>query len=106
MAIAWMEIQMPKKITYTEEETSPRGAAGYRLTFKFKKRGNRAHQGEASGTVPAACDTAGYKLRGGAWGRYWVQRLQNQTFPISGGREVHEMQWAASHSRRPRRPPV
>ena len=43
MAIAWMEIQMPKKITYTEEETSPRGAAGYRLTFKFKKRGNRAH---------------------------------------------------------------
>ena len=43
MAIAWMEIQMPKKITYTEEEASPRGAAGYRLTFKFKKRGNRAH---------------------------------------------------------------
>ena len=37
MTIAWVEIQMPRKITYTEEETSPRGAAGCRLTFEFKK---------------------------------------------------------------------
>ena len=37
MAIAWVGIQMPHKITYTEEETSPRGAAGYRLTFEFKR---------------------------------------------------------------------
>ena len=28
---------MPHKITYTEEETTPRWAAGYRLTFKFKR---------------------------------------------------------------------
>ena len=34
MAIAWLGIQMPHKITYTEEETSPRG---YRLTFDFKR---------------------------------------------------------------------
>ena len=38
MAIAWVEIQMTHKITYTEEETSPRGAAGYRITFEFKKK--------------------------------------------------------------------
>ena len=37
MAIAWVEIQMPHKITYTEEETSPRGAAGYKLTFELEK---------------------------------------------------------------------
>ena len=37
MAIAWLGIQMPHKITYTEEETSPRGAAGYRLAFDFKR---------------------------------------------------------------------
>ena len=37
MAIAWLGIQMPHKITYTEEETSPRGTAGYRLTFEFKR---------------------------------------------------------------------
>ena len=37
MATAWVEIQMPHKISYTEEETSPRGAqAGYKLTFEFK----------------------------------------------------------------------
>ena len=36
MAIAWVGIKVPHKITYTEEETSPGGAAGYRLTFKFK----------------------------------------------------------------------
>ena len=41
MAIAWVGIQMPRKISYNEEGTSPRGAAGYRLTFEFKKR----HQG-------------------------------------------------------------
>ena len=28
---------MPHKISYTEGGTSPRGAAGYRLTFEFKK---------------------------------------------------------------------
>ena len=28
---------MPHKISYSEEETGPRGAAGYRLTFEFKK---------------------------------------------------------------------
>ena len=37
IAIAWAGIQMPHKISYTEEGTSPRGAAGYRLTFDFKK---------------------------------------------------------------------
>ena len=37
MAIAWVEIQMPHKISYTEEQTIPRGAAGYRLTFGFKR---------------------------------------------------------------------
>ena len=37
MAIVWVGIQMPHKISYTEEETSPREAqAGYRLTFEFK----------------------------------------------------------------------
>ena len=41
MAIAWVEIQMPHKITYAEEETSPRGAAGYRLTFDFKRDSRR-----------------------------------------------------------------
>ena len=28
---------MLHKITYTEEEASPQGAAGYRLTFDFKR---------------------------------------------------------------------
>ena len=37
MAIAWAGIQMPHKISYNEEVTSPRGAAGYRLIFEFKK---------------------------------------------------------------------
>ena len=44
MAIAWVEFGMPppptkkkKKISYTEEETSPRGVAGCRLTFEFKR---------------------------------------------------------------------
>ena len=37
MAIAWAGMQMPNKISYSEEETGPRGAAGYRLTFEFKK---------------------------------------------------------------------
>ena len=37
MAIAWAGMQMPHKISYSEEETGPRGAAGYRLTFEFKK---------------------------------------------------------------------
>ena len=31
MTIAWVGIQMPNKITYNEEETSPRGAAGSKL---------------------------------------------------------------------------
>ena len=37
MAIAWVGIQMPHKIAYNEEETSPRGVPGYRLTFEFKR---------------------------------------------------------------------
>ena len=37
MAIAWLEIQMPRKITYIEEETSPRGATGYKIIYEFKK---------------------------------------------------------------------
>ena len=37
MAIAWAGIQMPHKISYTEEETSPRETARYRLIFEFKK---------------------------------------------------------------------
>ena len=37
MAIAWVGIKVPHKITYTEKETSPGGAAGYRLTFEFKR---------------------------------------------------------------------
>ena len=45
IALAWVEIQMPHKITYTEEETSPRGAAGYKLTFELKK--------EVTGTIRA-----------------------------------------------------
>ena len=28
---------MPHKIAYNEEETSPRGVPGYRLTFEFKR---------------------------------------------------------------------
>ena len=38
MAIAWVEIQMPKKDIYVEEETSPRGAAAYNITFNFNKK--------------------------------------------------------------------
>ena len=38
MAIAWVEIQMPKKDTYVEEEISPRGAAAYNITFNFNKK--------------------------------------------------------------------
>ena len=30
-------IKIPHKITYTKEEISPRWAAGYGLTFKFKR---------------------------------------------------------------------
>ena len=37
MAVVLAGMQMPHKISYSEEETSPRGAAGYRLTFEFKK---------------------------------------------------------------------
>ena len=37
MTIAWVGIQLPRKILYTEKETSPRGTAGYRLTFEFKR---------------------------------------------------------------------
>ena len=37
MAIAWVEIQMPKKISYFEEQTSPGGAAGCKITLDFKR---------------------------------------------------------------------
>ena len=37
MGIAWAGMQMHHKISYSEEETSPQGAVGYRLTFEFKK---------------------------------------------------------------------
>ena len=37
MAIAWVRIQMLHRISYTEEETNPRVAAGYRITFEFKR---------------------------------------------------------------------
>ena len=37
MAMAWLKIQMPKKIIYSEEKTSPRGALGYKMKFKFAK---------------------------------------------------------------------
>ena len=47
MAIAWVGIQMPHKILYTEEETSSRGAARYRLTFEFKKKDIRGYKGDA-----------------------------------------------------------
>ena len=38
MGIVWVAIQMPHKISYTKEETNPRGAAGYRLTSEFKRK--------------------------------------------------------------------
>ena len=38
MAIAWVEIQIPPKITDVEEETSPLGFAGYNTIFDFNKK--------------------------------------------------------------------
>ena len=37
MAMAWVKIQMSKKNSYSEEEKSPRGTAGYKMKFEFTK---------------------------------------------------------------------
>ena len=37
MTMAWVKIQTPKKITYSEEETSRQGAAGCKMGFEFAK---------------------------------------------------------------------
>ena len=75
MAIAWVAIQMPHKISYTKEETSPQGAAGYRLTSKFK----REISGDIREKLPVPflrhVMQQAINLREGAWTRYWVQQV-------------------------------
>ena len=35
MVLAWVKIQTPRRITFIEEETSPKGAAGFTMRFEF-----------------------------------------------------------------------
>lgn len=35
MAVAWVKIQTPRKITLIEEETSTQGAMGFTMRFEF-----------------------------------------------------------------------